>query len=139
MAKSPKRHVQQELSFDKPKRGGKRKNAGRKPKGPRASERHETRPDLKPGSVLLLTLRATQEVGNLRRPDGYHAIRQALYAVIEREHFRIVHLSIQSNHVHLIAEADSKGALARGIQAFQISAAKHLNAAIVDENGERRR
>src|SRR5690606_26642940 len=44
--------------------------------------------------------------------------------------FRIVHISIQRNHIHLIVEADNKLALSRGMQSFQISAAKHLNRAV---------
>src|SRR6185295_7661255 len=57
-----------------------------------------------------------------------------------RESFRIVHLSIQRTHVHLLVEADHKAALASGMQGFQISAAKHLNAAISKNRpGPRRR
>jgi putative transposase len=47
-----------------------------------------------------------------------------------RGDFRIVHLSIQRTHVHLLVEATDKAALSSGMQGFQISAAKHLNAAI---------
>jgi putative transposase len=64
----------------------------------------------------------------------YRAIREATIAVAMRElnedtngAFRIVHISIQRTHVHLIVEADNKRALSRGMQSFQISAAKHLN------------
>src|SRR5690606_5871523 len=52
--------------------------------------------------------------------------------------FRIVHTSIQANHVHLLLEADSKLALARGMQAFQISAARRLNQVDIDGSGRRR-
>jgi hypothetical protein len=50
-----------------------------------------------------------------------------------------VHLSIQHNHVHLIVEADDKAALSSGMQGFQISAAKHLNAAISKGSSSPRR
>jgi hypothetical protein len=57
--------------------------------------------------------------------------------------FRIVHISIQRTHVHMLVEADNKQALARGMQSFQISAAKHLNRAasvkVMKEGGQRRR
>ena len=36
-------------------------------------------------------------------------------------------MSIQRDHVHLLVEADNKTALSRGMQSFQISAAKHIN------------
>jgi REP element-mobilizing transposase RayT len=64
----------------------------------------------------------------------YKALREATFAVARRElnfakegAFRIVHISIQQNHVHLLVEADTKTALSRGMQSFQISAAKHIN------------
>ncbi|MGE0867117.1 MAG: transposase [Kofleriaceae bacterium] len=41
-----------------------------------------------------------------------------------------MHISIQHNHVHLIIEAENRMALARGMQGFQISAAKLMNAKI---------
>ena len=47
--------------------------------------------------------------------------------MLERTDFRIVHISIQSNHIHLLVEANDPEALARGMQAFQISAARKLN------------
>ena len=49
-------------------------------------------------------------------------------------------LSIQHNHIHMLVEADDKHALATGMKGFQISAAKHLNAAISKgKPGPRRR
>jgi REP element-mobilizing transposase RayT len=77
-----------------------------------------------------VTLRAVAAVGSLRRRVAYRAIREATLTTARRERFRIVQLSIQRTHVHLIVEADNKEALAAGMQGFQISAAKHLNAAI---------
>ena len=50
--------------------------------------------------------------------------------VLPHEECRIVQLSIQGTHVHLIVEADSKRALSTGMKAFQVSAAKHINAAV---------
>jgi len=77
-----------------------------------------------------VTLRTISAVGNLRRRSVYHAIREATLTTARREAFRIVHISIQRNHVHLLVEAENKNELATGLQGFQIAAAKHLNAAI---------
>jgi REP element-mobilizing transposase RayT len=74
-----------------------------------------------------VTLRAISAVGNLRRRSVYQAVRQATLTIARRESFRIVHLSIQRTHVHLLVEAKDKAALASGLQGFQSSAAKHLN------------
>ena len=111
-------------------RGGKRRGAGRPPKGPRAGAPHQQRPFLHARYPVHVTLRVVAAVGNLRPRRVYQAIREATLTTARRENFRIIHLSIQRNHVHLIVEADDKSALASGMQGFQISAAKHLNAAI---------
>jgi putative transposase len=111
-------------------RGGKRRNAGRKPQGARAGSPHRARPTLVGRYPVHVVLRAIEAVGKLRRRRIYHAIRTATLVVGNRDDFRIVQLSIQHNHVHLIVEAADKRALARGMQAFQISAAKQINAAL---------
>jgi REP element-mobilizing transposase RayT len=111
-------------------RGGKRRGAGRKPKGRRAGEAHKERPDLDARHPVHVVLRAVAAVRSLRRRSTYKAIREATLTTARREDFRIVHVSIQRTHVHLLVEADNKAALASGMQGFQISAAKHLNAAI---------
>ncbi len=45
---------------------------------------------------------------------------RASIASSEKESFRVVHFSIQSNHLHLIVEADDETALSRGMQALTI-------------------
>jgi REP element-mobilizing transposase RayT len=140
MARQRKRHVQQRLYLgdkNSQRRGdaSKRKRRrgvrlGRPPKGPRSSERHKIRPELKATQPVLVTLRIAEELGRMRTRDVYRAIRWATIAVAERADCRIVHLSIQGNHLHLLVEAQDRTALARGMQAFQISAARHINVEI---------
>jgi putative transposase len=132
--------VEQLVLFTEKKRGGKRRGAGRPAKGERAGERHERRPVHDARNPVHVVLRTVKAVGNLRRRRVYQAIREAMRVVARREDFRIVHLSIQRTHVHLLIEAKTKAALATGMQGFQISAAKHLNAAISQGRpGPRRR
>ena len=126
MARRRKRHIQQELF----RHGGRREGAGRPPKGRRSSEKHQKRAPLRASEPVHVVLRAAGDIGTLRRRQVYHAIRKALIATFTRENFRVVHLSIQRDHVHLLGEASDRMALARGMQAFQISAAKHINAAL---------
>jgi REP element-mobilizing transposase RayT len=122
------------------KRGGKRRGAGRPPKGPRAGSPHKERPDLHARYPVHVTLRVVGAVGNLRRRCVYQAIREATLTTALREDFRVVHVSIQRTHIHLLVEANDKAALASGMQGFQISAAKHLNATISKgKAGPRRR
>ena len=133
MARPLKRHVQQGFTFST--RGGKRAGAGRPPRGPRSSERHKRRAAIKRHHPLHITLRVAKDVGTLRRRLAYHAFRRAMVtAIAKHADFRIVHISFQRTHVHLIVEAESKRALAKGMQGFQISAARHINVAISKES-----
>jgi REP element-mobilizing transposase RayT len=126
--------VQQELF----RHGGKRKGAGRKPAGARAGSPHKARPMVRASQPLHVTLRVVSAVGNMRRRSLYKAIRDATVTAAVRERIRIVHLSIQHNHVHLLVEAEDKQALSRGMQGFQISAARNINTALAVD-GRRRR
>ena len=127
MARARKHYVQQALPFRT--HGGKRPGAGRPPKGDRAGAPHERRPRLAPSQPVHVTLRVASDLGRLRTGHMYHAVRAATHVIATREDFRIVHLSIQHDHIHLIAEAADRMALSRGIRAFEISAARRINAA----------
>jgi REP element-mobilizing transposase RayT len=128
---------QQEIQFRT--WGGKRKDAGRPPKGRRAGAPHKKRPRHDRSHPVHVTLRATAGAGRLRRRDAWQAIRRAAIAMLDRTDFRICHYSIQGNHIHLIVEAEDAKALARGMQGFQISGARRINAAITRRTGRRRR
>lgn len=139
MVRARKRHVQLALpKRDKngQRRGGQRKGAGRKPKFARAGEPHETRPEVSARFPRHIVLKVRDDVGSLRKRFMHRALRAATIAVAMRElhsddvngAFRIVHISIQRTHIHLIVEADSKLAMTRGMMSFLTSAAKHINA-----------
>ena len=130
VGKPRRRHVQQELF------GGTREVAGRRPAGAREAKRK--RPAIKARHGLHVVVRVEAEIGNLRRPEMYRAIREASVCAAMRERIRIVHISIQHTHIHMIVEAENKLMLARGMQGFQISAARHINAALGDGAGRRR-
>jgi REP element-mobilizing transposase RayT len=135
MARARKRHVQQELLLPeegrtrKNRRGTSRRRPGR-PKKPGAGERHEQRERFDKLRVIHVTLSVGRQFDTLRKRDTYFAIRKATLAVLGRHDFRIVHMSPEDDHIHLIIEADNHNALWRGMQAFQISAAQHLNQAL---------
>jgi REP element-mobilizing transposase RayT len=112
-------------------RGGKRRGAGRPPKRKRAGSPHKKRPPLRPNISVHVTLRVVHAVGNLRKRLMYQALRWATLAIVaNHEDCRIVHISVQRDHIHLLVEADNEQALAKGMQAFEVSAAKRLNAKV---------
>jgi putative transposase len=158
MVKPRKRHLQQDLFGPRGavprKRTAKRKKRGRpgrKPNGPRAGSPHKPRPELDANHAVHVVLRVVPAIGSLRKRLMYRALREATITVALRAElraqtdggFRIIHMSIQRTHVHMLVEAGSKAALSGGMQSFQISAAKHLNHAasvkIVKAGGARRR
>src|SRR5258706_3389117 len=124
-ASKRKRHVQQELFT----RGGKRKGAGRKPKGARAGSPHEVRPEVRSSHALHVVMRVVPEVGSMRRRSMYKAMRDASIVAALRERFRIVHVSIQRTHIHMLVQAKTKEPLARWLQGFQTSPATNINTA----------
>lgn len=136
MAGPRRRHAQTSITFptrDKNggHRGGRRDNAGRKPNGEHAMASHLSRPPVDRRHPQHVTVRVTPEVGWMRRLDTYKAVRRALRAILVRHaEFRVVHVSVQNTHLHLLVEARDKKSLANGMRAFQISAAKHINAAV---------
>jgi REP element-mobilizing transposase RayT len=136
MRKPQKRHAQMEMALRT--HGGRRAGAGRPPRGTRSSERHQKRPEHNPRHPVHVTVRVVADVSSLRRRDMYAQLREATIVTAKREDFRIVHMSIQSNHLHLIVEADHKAALSRGMQGFSISTARRVNSTITERTGVRR-
>ena len=107
------------------------KGAGRKPTGSRAGVPHTTRPELSSKNPVHITLKAVAEVGFLRKPKLRRCLKRAADCSLAwsrgREAFRICHISMQGEHIHLIAEAENKQALSRGIQGFMVSASRRIN------------
>jgi REP element-mobilizing transposase RayT len=142
MARARKVHVQLSLlALDKngQRRGGKRRGAGRPKKGERASERHKTREAFRSNHPIHVTVRVERDIASMRGFEAYKAIRDALVSTYARNRIHVVHISIQGSHIHLIVEAANRMALARGMQGFEITAAKLLNGAASKRLGYRRR
>jgi putative transposase len=136
--------------------GGVRKGAGRKPKGERAGVAHISRPDHKARFPLLITSRLCPGLRSLRHEREAECLRRALAAanraaaancaVVPNDApaahgpgaargvgssspapFQVVHHSIQSNHLHLIVEADDRAALTSGMRGLLVRIARALN------------
>ncbi len=110
--------------------GGAREGAGRPARGPIVSERHTTRPALAPWFPVHVIARVDPSVRALGRRDAYATIRRAVKLSLARANFRILRLAIHAQRVELLVEADDKHALARGMQGFQVSAARAVNRAV---------
>ncbi len=117
----------QQQSFELKTWGGKRRGAGRKPRTVHGTVPHTARQEVRPTQPVHVTLRVADTVWNLRSERSYRIIDAALRAVRRRLDFRVVHFSIQGNHVHMIIEADGTRSFALGVRALSILLARRLN------------
>ena len=85
---------------------------------------------LKLRTPLHVTVRCGQEVRGLRRRRVAKVLAAAFRAACCQERFRIVHFSVQGNHIHLVVEADSARGLSEGMRAWTIRVARAINRAL---------
>lgn len=106
--------------------GGARQGAGRKRRDEHLFVPHAAR-ELKAGEYPMhLTARAVRGLPSFRE----HRIGSLVLLQLRRLNdptFQIVHPSVQSNHVHLIAEADDGPTVRRKMNGFMASFARRLN------------
>jgi len=106
--------------------GGKRRGAGRKPKGERAGVAHARRERLAARFPVLVTLRLRAGLPSLRYDDSHEVLREAFEAGSNGA-FRVVEYSVQSNHLHLVAESSDGSSLSRGMIGLSVRIARGLN------------
>lgn len=106
--------------------GGARKGAGRKARL-RSSTPHRTRPVQRAAEPVHVTLRARLAV--LRSQFVFPTVRLALVRAARRDpaRFRVVHFSVQGDHVHLVVEAENRRALSSGMSGVAIRIARYVN------------
>ena len=103
-----------------------RRKVGRPPKA-NAGVSHLRREDLSRHHPVHVTLRTVAGVGYLRKQRVVSSIEEAFRQARIRFGMRVVHYSIQGNHVHILVEAQDRESLARGMQGLAIRIAKTLN------------
>ena len=107
--------------------GGRRKGAGRKPNGERAGVPHRVRERLAARFPVQVTIRIVKGLPSLRNRRVYRVVQAALVAGSNRFGFRLNEFSVQSNHLHMICEAEDRRALSRGMKGLLIRVAKAVN------------
>lgn len=76
---------------------------------------------------VLVTMRMRKGLPRLRSKRVLRSLSEVFELAAERFGFRLVHYSIQNDHLHLICEANHRRALSRGLQGFSIRVARALN------------
>jgi len=116
-----------QMEMELPAWGGKRPGAGRKPKKDKAGVSHLARRRFSRSQPAHVTMRTLPGVGFLRAWRLFQAITGALRDARQRFGLRVVHFSVQGNHLHLLVEAEGAESLSRGVQGPAVSIARALN------------
>ena len=121
------RPEQQDLRFPNT-HGGSRAGAGRPP-GSRTSTRipHTKRPPVSRHKPHHVTVRVTRGTWNLRSQRCFAPIARSLRSTSDHARVRVVHFSVQHNHIHLIVEAGSRRAMSNGLRFLTSRIARGLN------------
>lgn len=109
------------------KHGGRREGAGRKPGTGKRCVPHRARPAHRSSDPLHVTMRAG--VRGLRRQVVFARVREAI-ARASNGAFRVVHFSVQDNHLHLLVEAADRRQLTRGVRGLAVRIALAVNDAL---------
>ena len=88
---------------------------------------HLSREEFAPRHPVHATLRVRRGCWNLRSHRAQRVLEAAFHAGRDRFGFRLVHFSIQGNHLHLLVEAAGKESLARALKGLQVRLARALN------------
>jgi REP element-mobilizing transposase RayT len=78
---------------------------------------------------MHVTLKLCERLPSLRAKEPFRLFTEALVNA-RAKGLRVIHYSIQSNHVHLVLEADDHAMLTRALQSLCIRFAKKLNHAL---------
>ena len=126
--KMSRRNPQLDLSLEeRPRWGGRRTGAGRRPLGKTAGIAHVSRPAFRATVPAHVTLRLRSDLLSLRDTRVVGEVERTFAAGCERPDFRLVHYSLQGNHAHLIVEARDQRALGRGMMAIGSRLARAVN------------
>ena len=102
-----------------------RKGAGRPAKHDRGI-RHIARDNFNRLTVLHLTVKIDREKAGIKNKQALRVLWNAIKKA-RLKGLRIIHYTLEFDHVHLLVEADSKSMLGTGMQSFGIAFSKGIN------------
>jgi REP element-mobilizing transposase RayT len=91
---------------------------------------HRKRPPHVAYNPVHVTMRRAKGLPSFRVDRLHRLLREAI-AQTRRDGFRIVHYSIQNDHVHLLVEADDALLLTNGMKSFAVRVAMRVNRRIM--------
>ena len=119
---------QEELPFGEEKTwGGARVGAGRKRRLEKGRVPHGPREEHERAHPVHVVWKLREGLPSLRRRAEVRVIRGCFRGGKARFGFRLVHYSLQTNHVHMLVEAEGQGSLSRGMNGLGVRLARQLN------------
>jgi REP element-mobilizing transposase RayT len=113
---------QLKLNIYRGKRGGRRPNSGRKRIHSKGVA-HRTRPKVTSRTALHVNFKVKTSI---RNKDCINILKRAI--INARLHgLRVLHFSLESNHVHLIIEANNTSVLTKGMRSLTVTFSKGIN------------
>ena len=67
------------------------------------------------------------KVYNLRSQRSFNALKRAFNGGKDRFSTRIIHFSVQGNHIHMIVDSSDTGSLGRAMKGLGVRIAKQMN------------
>src|SRR5690606_12744780 len=127
----------------RPTRGGARVGAGRPRVRPlpegwdpgRKFMPHLRRATINRHRPAHVTVRLCRLVRSLRNGKFHRVVADGILGMRGRPGFRVVHYSVQGDHVHLVVEADSRPALGQGMKGLNVRIARRFNRAVGGRKG----
>lgn len=102
-----------------------RKRAGRPPVND-AGIRHTSRPVISKPASLHLTIKVKRNKADIKNKAVLAILKKAILNA-RLKGLKVIHYSLEFDHVHLLIEADNNKILGKGMQAFGVTLAKAIN------------
>ena len=105
-----------------------RSEGGRRAKGcGKTAAWHRGRADFSQSHPGLVTIRVRRDVPSLRTVRLVREVEHSFRAIAKRADFRVIHYSLQNDHVHLLIETESAVALGNGMKSLAARLARAVN------------
>lgn len=88
--------------------------------------RHLARPHLKKPSSLHLTIKIKKIKADIKNKSILSILKRAILNA-RKKGLRVLHYSLEYDHVHLLIEAENNTILGKGMQAFGVTLSKAIN------------
>jgi REP element-mobilizing transposase RayT len=88
--------------------------------------RHTSRPQLRRSASLHLTIKVKKIKADLKNKTILIILKKAILNA-RRQGLKVIHFTLEYDHVHLLIEADNNNILGKGMKAFGVTLAKAVN------------